>query len=96
MSNGHTYLRLTDATAEMFFGKGAGITRNSLLRAARRQYLKTTTIAGKSFTTAAWLNEMAERMARPAVADHALPTPEDADAAVARAEAAIESLRARS
>lgn len=95
MSTAPAYLRLSDDTAARVFGAGSGVNRNSLRHAARTGRLTITRIAGKQFTTETWLHEFAARMAQPAVADHAGLEAEDAEAAVARAEAAIASLKGR-
>jgi hypothetical protein len=94
-------LRL-DAAAEAYFGPNSGITGRTLQRAIRTGALKGYTIAGKLFTTLADIQAWLQRcrvqgsLSSCPPAPNIAPPATEASAAVARAEMAIERLRARS
>jgi hypothetical protein len=93
-------LRL-DAAARVYFGSDSGVTGRSLSRLARRGELSAYRIAGKLYTTLADIEQMVTRstVERPSQTQPQ-PAPDFAppaftDAAVARAELAIQQLRDR-
>ena len=81
-------LRLKDAAKH--FGPNSGLNERSLGRLARQGKLRTSRIAGKDFTTLAYIDEMMERSS--ARRSRRVPAPVEAGDAVARAEAAIEAI----